>query len=135
MDVIRGTLSNLRQVWEGISESLRDAEKVPTLQPVLSEGDVNLLRRQMEACVAGRGGEVTVRRRAAAIGQAYLTLDGEGRRRFLELLAREVAAERPGPCCRRQTRGSSCAPSVGCASAWPRRASACCATFCPCRRG
>jgi malonyl-CoA decarboxylase len=95
MDVLRGTLSNLRQVWEGISESLRDSEKVPTLQPSLSDGDAALLRRQMEACVTGRGGEVMVRRRAAGIGQAYLTLNSEGRRRFLELLAREFAADRP----------------------------------------
>ncbi len=94
MDVIRGTLSNLRQAWQGISESLRDADKVPSVQPSLSEGDLALLRRQMHDCVAGRGGEVTVRRRAAGIGQSYLTLNKEGRRRFLELLAREFRAER-----------------------------------------
>ncbi len=95
MDVIRGTLSNLRQVWQGMSESLRDTDKVPSLQPSLSEGDLAVLRKQMRDCVAGRGGEITVRRRAAGLGQSYLTLNEEGRRRFLELLAREFSADRP----------------------------------------
>ncbi len=41
----------------------------------------------MQACLEGRGGEVTARARAAALGQAYLALDATGRERFLRLLA------------------------------------------------
>lgn len=92
--VITGTLRNLRQVWLGISESLRDAEKVPPLHPSLPAADAALLLRRMQGCVSGVGGEVSARRRAAAVGQAYLTLDEKGRRRFLNLLARNFAVDR-----------------------------------------
>ena len=42
---------------------------------------------QMRACLAGRGGEVSARNRAAKLAQAYLTLDDAGRRAFLATLA------------------------------------------------
>ena len=42
---------------------------------------------QMRACLAGRGGEISARNRAAKLAQAYLGLDEEGRRDFLRDLA------------------------------------------------
>jgi malonyl-CoA decarboxylase len=42
---------------------------------------------QMRACLAGRGGEISARNRAAKLAQAYLGLDEEGRRGFLRELA------------------------------------------------
>ncbi|WP_149537182.1 malonyl-CoA decarboxylase [Siccirubricoccus phaeus] len=42
---------------------------------------------QMRACLAGRGGEVSARNRAAKLAQSYLTLDQAGRRDFLRALA------------------------------------------------
>ncbi len=42
---------------------------------------------QMRACLAGRGGEVSARNRAAKLAQAYLGLDEDGRRDFLRELA------------------------------------------------
>ncbi len=42
---------------------------------------------QMRACLAGRGGEVSARNRAAKLAQAYLPLDDAGRRGFLATLA------------------------------------------------
>ncbi len=42
---------------------------------------------QIRACLAGRGGEVSARNRAAKLAQTYLTLDPEGRRSFLTTLA------------------------------------------------
>ena len=42
---------------------------------------------QMRACLAGRGGEVSARNRAAKLAQAYLGLDEGGRRDFLHELA------------------------------------------------
>jgi malonyl-CoA decarboxylase len=42
---------------------------------------------QMRACLAGRGGEVSARNRAAKLAQTYLTLDEPGRRDFLLTLA------------------------------------------------
>ncbi|HET9019339.1 MAG TPA: malonyl-CoA decarboxylase [Acetobacteraceae bacterium] len=45
------------------------------------------LDAQMRACLAGRGGEVSARNRAAKLAQTYLTLDRAGRRAFLTTLA------------------------------------------------
>ncbi|MDA8250109.1 MAG: malonyl-CoA decarboxylase [Rhodospirillales bacterium] len=45
------------------------------------------LDAQMRACLAGRGGEVSARNRAAKLAQTYLTLDRPGRRAFLTTLA------------------------------------------------
>ncbi len=42
---------------------------------------------QMRACLAGRGGEVSARNRAAKLAQTYLTLDAAGRTEFLRTLA------------------------------------------------
>ena len=42
---------------------------------------------QMRACLAGRGGEVSARNRAAKLAQTDLTLDDAGRRGFLATLA------------------------------------------------
>ncbi len=56
-------------------------------KPDLPEDDLARLRAQMRECVAGSGGEVSARGHAAALGQAYLALNPQGRRRFLEVLA------------------------------------------------
>jgi malonyl-CoA decarboxylase len=42
---------------------------------------------QMRACLAGTGGDVSARNRAAKLAQTYLTLDRDGRRAFLATLA------------------------------------------------
>ena len=49
---------------------------------------------EMRECLQGRGGEVSARARAAALGQCYLSLNDTGRKRFLELLAIEFAVDR-----------------------------------------
>src|ERR1700734_3082283 len=45
------------------------------------------LEAQMQACLAGRGGEVSARNRAAKLAQTYLTQDEAGRKHFLHALA------------------------------------------------
>lgn len=45
------------------------------------------LRRRMVECLEARGGEASARARAAELGRHYLSLDVDGRRRFLLLLA------------------------------------------------
>lgn len=42
---------------------------------------------QMRACLAGKGGEVSARNRAAKLAQTYLSLDADGRKAFLRTLA------------------------------------------------
>lgn len=51
--------------------------------------DLDSLRRQIDDCLAARGGEASARARAAELGQSYLNLDEAGRIGFLELLAHD----------------------------------------------
>ncbi len=91
--ILDRALANLRATWRGITVSDRAAKALP-LRPGLPGDDADALRRQMRECLEGRGGEVSARARAAALGHAYLTLDKDGRRRFLTILAGEFGVDR-----------------------------------------
>src|SRR5271166_3665275 len=87
------TLTNLRSAWREIAESARGVlAGMPRLET--SAADADQLRQQMLSCLDGRGGEVTARARAADLGRTYLSLDGDGRERFLRLLAGEFDVDR-----------------------------------------
>ncbi|MEM8924511.1 MAG: malonyl-CoA decarboxylase family protein [Actinomycetota bacterium] len=73
--------------------SYGDAADAIQLSPGLSDGDVRRLRRSIDLCIEAQGGEVAARRKARAIGTAFSTLDGTGRRRFFELLAEEYGGD------------------------------------------
>lgn len=77
------TLAGLRDVWT----DLAGTERIEALKPDLGDRDLVTVRKQMQACLEGKGGEVSARKRAAALGKAYLSLSREGRKRFLLLLA------------------------------------------------
>ncbi|MBT3305021.1 MAG: malonyl-CoA decarboxylase [Alphaproteobacteria bacterium] len=89
------TLKNLKNAWRGIAGSAYDADKASS-RPDLPDSDQELLREQMRACLETRGGEVSARGRAAALGHVYLALDATGRERFLTLLAQDFDVEK-GP--------------------------------------
>ncbi|WP_142848505.1 malonyl-CoA decarboxylase [Telmatospirillum sp. J64-1] len=91
--VSSGLLDRLRGLWRDIAGPSRNGV-MPPVQPDLPDGDAESLRSQMRDCLAGRGGEVSARSRAAALGRAYLSLNPEGRRRFLTILACEFATDR-----------------------------------------
>jgi len=91
--VLNRTLSNLRTVWRSIGGAAYDAETA-SARPDLPEDDAERLRQQMHACLETRGGEVAARARAAALGNAYLSLDETGRRRFLRVLADNFDVDR-----------------------------------------
>lgn len=79
------TLRRIRKIWPlGDSGKLKDV-----VDPDLPESDIQILRDKIVACLEARGGEMSARSRAAELGEAYLVLNPGGRRRFLELLARE----------------------------------------------
>jgi malonyl-CoA decarboxylase len=79
------TLRRIRRIWP-----LGDSGKLKhIIETDLPEGDLHLLRNKIDACLQGHGGEVSARARAAELGETYLVLNTEGRRRFLEILARE----------------------------------------------
>lgn len=84
--LLRQALRSLRARWEVIAGTDYSVQAAAT-RPDLPQDDVERLRQQMRACLEGRGGEVTARARAAAMGQAYLALDATGRERFLRMLA------------------------------------------------
>ncbi len=77
------TLVRIVNLWRDLSDTVTG-----TVDASLSaDGDIRRLRDQMRACLDARGGEVSARGRAAALGQTYLGLDKRGRERFLRLLA------------------------------------------------
>ncbi|MGB3213052.1 MAG: malonyl-CoA decarboxylase [Desulforhopalus sp.] len=79
------TLRRIRYIWPlGEQTVLKNS-----VDPSLPNGDLQKLRQRINGCLEGRGGEVSARTRAAELGEAYLVLNSEGRKRFLELLARE----------------------------------------------
>jgi malonyl-CoA decarboxylase len=81
-------LANLRGAWREIALSARGVLSGAP-RPDLPEDDIARLRQQILSCLDGRGGEVTVRARAAELGRTYLALNAAGRGRFLRLLAEE----------------------------------------------
>lgn len=60
-----------------------------SLDADLPDNDLQKVRERINGCLEGRGGEVSARTRAAELGESYLILNGEGRKRFLQLLANE----------------------------------------------
>jgi malonyl-CoA decarboxylase len=86
------TLSNLRSLrarWRDLAGNSR-----AMLPAMLTDGAAEQLRQQMRDCLEARGGEVSARARAAALGQSYLALSAAGRERFLRLLAAEFDIDR-----------------------------------------
>ena len=84
----------LRGAWRAIAGVARG--KSADIAPELPPGNIPRLRKQIRECVEVRGGEVSTRARAAALGATYLSLTRDGRRRFLQVLADETEIE-PGP--------------------------------------
>ncbi|HEV7370901.1 malonyl-CoA decarboxylase [Arenibaculum sp.] len=86
------TLQNLRSAWRDIAAAAREAVGAPP-RPHLPREDADRLKQHMRACLEGRGGEVSARGRAAALGRLYLGLDRVGRRNFLQVLAGEFGTD------------------------------------------
>ena len=83
------TLRRIRQIWPlGDQGSWKHA-----IDAGLPENDLQKVRERINACLDGRGGEVSARTRAAELGETYLILNSEGRKRFLRLLATEFDAD------------------------------------------
>ena len=78
------TLRRIREIWP-----LGDPELKNLVSPSLPSSDFGKVRAKIDACLESQGGEVSARARAAELGEAYSVLNADGRKRFLELLARE----------------------------------------------
>jgi len=90
--VVDRTIGRLRAAWRDIAGQTR-SQSTPT-RPELTTDDMERVREQLRACLAGRGGEVAARGRAAELGRTYLGLNADGRERFLRLLADEFDVDR-----------------------------------------
>ena len=90
--ILQRTLVNIRKAWRSISQSAR-AGDVPRLRADLPDKDAETLRRLMRECLESRGGEVSGRARAAALGQSYMDLNDSGRKRFLQILANDFGVD------------------------------------------
>jgi malonyl-CoA decarboxylase len=67
-------LRRITGVWRDMASSVSSAEE---------DG----VEQQIRACLSGRGGEVSARNRAAKLAETYASLDTEGRRNFLRIVA------------------------------------------------
>jgi len=90
--LIDRALRNVRVGWRDIARATPILRAGAT-RPDLPEGDADDIRRQMSECLEGRGGEVSARARAAALGETYLGLNRTGRKRFLKILAHDFDAD------------------------------------------
>jgi len=86
--LVERTLTNLATAWRDIAQS---AARTVGLSKAPATTKPESLKRLMRDCLEARGGEVSARMRAAALGRTYLEQDAEGRRRFLTVLAQEFA--------------------------------------------
>jgi malonyl-CoA decarboxylase len=90
-NLVERTLSNLATAWRDIAQS---AARTVGLSKAPASTRPDALKRLMQDCLEARGGEVSARMRAAALGRSYLEQDAAGRERFLTVLAHEFAVSR-----------------------------------------
>ena len=82
------TLSNIRIAWRGIASLRKDSDALQFGED-LPESEHSLLLEKIEECLIGKGGEVSARSRAAALGEMYLGLSEQGKQQFLQILAQK----------------------------------------------
>jgi len=87
-------IKGLAKLWRDLGTA--KGGEMLQFAPDLPDDDLARLRAQMAACLEAKGGEVTARARAAALGREYLALSADGRKRFLVLMASEFGPDRAG---------------------------------------
>ncbi len=70
-----------------------DRDRFDDLSPDLAEADAKRVAAGLHACLLGRGGTAMSQRRCVALGRAYVALGPDGRRRFLDIIARDFATD------------------------------------------
>ncbi len=90
-------VARLKEAWRGLSSGARAVVGAPrTDNADLPDDGLPALRKRIADCLEGRGGETRARARAAELGQLYLGLSADGRKRFMRLLAAETEIDRAG---------------------------------------
>jgi malonyl-CoA decarboxylase len=94
------TANLLDRTYGRLTRMLRDAagsarvRLTGQVRPELPADDAERLRRQIDACLTARGGEVSARSAAAGLAATYLCLAATGRARFLQMLAEDYGVDR-----------------------------------------
>lgn len=88
--ILDRTIVNIRKAWREFMSTGREIKPLE-LDADLPDRDIALLKALMRECLEGKGGEVSSHARAAVLGQAYLGLNKSGRKRYLEVLAKDFA--------------------------------------------
>ncbi len=91
--ILDRTMYNLREAWRDMAD-WREGLFSAAPSPHLPDKDAEALKIQMRDCLEARGGEVSARARAASLGRIYLSLNAQGRQRFLQILASEFDIDR-----------------------------------------
>jgi len=92
-DFISRTRLALVQAFRDVAQVARSSLGSAAIRPDLPDEDLRHLVEQINACLAGKGGVAVARARAADLGQTYLTLSAQGRRRFFDLLGRDYGLD------------------------------------------
>jgi malonyl-CoA decarboxylase len=87
------TLERLRNAFVDTARGAREVVGAP-LRADLPDDDIPRLKSRIDACLAGKGGETARRGRAAELGEAYLSLSAQGRKKFLLTLAHDYGLPR-----------------------------------------
>jgi malonyl-CoA decarboxylase len=85
--IFNSTLDNLSRAWREIARLSRREGSSKDTRP-------DALRKRIEACLAGQGGEVSARGRAAGLARDYLDFTLSERLVFLEILAKDFGVEK-----------------------------------------
>ncbi len=86
-------LRNARSAWDKIATDNDGGVPSISSTPGLNDEDRVEVIKHMQACLDRRGGEVSARKRAAALGHVYMSLNKAGRKRFLTLLTDEFGTD------------------------------------------
>ena len=87
------TVQNLRAAWKDIADITTGILSTSPNSALTGE-EAKRVQQQLRDCLQSRGGEVSARARAANLGRTYLSLNPEGRKRFLQILARDFDVDR-----------------------------------------
>lgn len=90
--ILNRTLRRLRQAWSELNTTLLGNDRYQ-FDPSLNDRDIDHLRQLIIGCLSAPGGEFAMRAQAAHIGHAYMSLNQQGRMRFLRLLATDFDAD------------------------------------------
>jgi malonyl-CoA decarboxylase len=78
----------LKNLWEKIKSAAR-ITFTGKIDPFLTGEDKRHIKKVIRKCVLAKGGEISSRARAVELGQTYLNLNENGRKRFMKILSWE----------------------------------------------